>query len=235
MSETSVDTGRLMDAIYARQRTIYDATRKYYLLGRDGLIANLRPPPGGSVLEIACGTGRNLVAIARRYPDARCYGLDISSAMLATAQRSVARAGFASRITLAQADASRFDPATLYGRASFDRVVISYALSMIPPWRESLHHAAGLLAPSGSLHLVDFGDGHGLPSAFNAAFGAWLTKFHVTPRRDLPQVVAATARELGLVAATRPIYRGYVVSACLARGGGFTTEVATSVQGSGMR
>lgn len=216
MSETIVDAGRLMDAIYLRQRHVYDATRKFYLLGRDGLIADLQPPAGGSVLEIACGTGRNLVAIAGRYPDARCYGLDISSAMLVTARRSVVGAGLASRITLAEADASRFDPAALFGQACFDRVVISYALSMIPPWRETLRHAAGLLAPGGSLHIVDFGDGRGLPRAFNAALGAWLGKFHVKPRHDLPEVAAAVAHEHGLVAGTRSLYRGYASTLRLA-------------------
>ena len=55
-----------MDAIYAGQRHIYDATRKYYLLGRDRLIADLAPPPGGRVVEVGCGTGRNLILAARR-------------------------------------------------------------------------------------------------------------------------------------------------------------------------
>lgn len=218
MTHASADAGRLMDAIYARQRHVYDVTRKFYLLGRDGLIADLEPPSGGSVLEIACGTGRNLVAIARRYPDARCHGLDISRAMLATAQRSVAGAGLASRIALAEADASRFDPAALFGRDSFDRVVISYALSMIPRWRETLHQAAGLLAPGGSLHLVDFGDGRGLPRSFNVVLGAWLERFHVTPRRDLPDAVSAVAQARGLSAATCSLYRGYAIGSRLSRG-----------------
>ncbi len=217
MSDGSAEAGRLMDAIYTRQRHIYDATRKFYLLGRDGLIADLAPPPGGSVLEIACGTGRNLVAIAERYPDARCYGFDISRAMLVTARQSIARAKLTARVALAEADATNFDPVALFEESSFDRVVISYALSMIPPWRETLDHAAGLLAPGGSLHLVDFGDGRGLPDAFNAALGAWLAKFHVSPRRELPDVVGAAARDHGLAGVTRPLYRGYAVSARLRR------------------
>ena len=36
-----------MDAIYRRQRFIYDATRRYYLFGRDRLIGSLKPPLGG--------------------------------------------------------------------------------------------------------------------------------------------------------------------------------------------
>ncbi len=81
-----------MDAIYRRQRFIYDATRRYYLLGRDRLIGSLKPPLGGAVLEVGCGTGRNLIRAAKRYPDARFYGIDISEAMLKSARTSVARA-----------------------------------------------------------------------------------------------------------------------------------------------
>ena len=148
-SSRTSDAGRLMDGIYRSQRHIYDATRKYYLLGRDGLIADLDPPPGARILEIGCGTGRNLIKIARTYPHAACHGLDISSAMLETACKAVLRAGLDARITLAEADATAFDPLALFGVERFDRVVISYALSMIPPWQAVLRRAAPLIAPGG--------------------------------------------------------------------------------------
>ena len=110
--------GQLMDGVYRYQRHIYDLTRKYYLLGRDGLIADLNPPAGGAVLEIGCGTGRNLIAVGKAWPKARLYGVDISEAMLDTARASVARAGMADRVTLAQGDACGFDPQALFGRAT---------------------------------------------------------------------------------------------------------------------
>ncbi|MEP4422552.1 MAG: methyltransferase domain-containing protein, partial [Nitratireductor sp.] len=72
------DHAALMDANYRFQRHVYDLTRKYYLLGRDRLVDALQVPAGGSVLELGCGTGRNLVRVARRYPHARLFGLDIS-------------------------------------------------------------------------------------------------------------------------------------------------------------
>ena len=80
-----------MDGVYRYQRHIYDLTRKYYLLGRDRLLAGLDVPPDGTVLELGCGTGRNIVLAARRYPAARFFGLDISAAMLETAAASLAR------------------------------------------------------------------------------------------------------------------------------------------------
>ena len=88
----------LMDGVYRRQRHIYDATRKYYLLGRDRLLANLEAPAEGTVLEVGCGTGRNMVLASRLYPEARLFGLDISTEMLRTAATSLAKEGIASSV-----------------------------------------------------------------------------------------------------------------------------------------
>ena len=82
----------LMNRTYRHQRHIYDLTRKYFLLGRDRLIAGLDAYPGARVLEIGCGTGRNLIAAARRFPDARLFGVDISTEMLNSAAAAIARA-----------------------------------------------------------------------------------------------------------------------------------------------
>jgi S-adenosylmethionine-diacylgycerolhomoserine-N-methlytransferase len=185
-----------------------------YLLGRDRLIAELNPPAPARVLEIGCGTGRNLIRIARMYPNVECFGIDVSNAMLETARRSIASADLAGRIALAQADAVTADPVRLFGHASFDRVMISYALSMIPPWRAVLAHAPALLAPQGALCLVDFGDQAALPAWFKALLFRWLAWFHVSVRTDLKRELAQLADTAGLDLRVRDLYRGY---ACLAR------------------
>ena len=197
--------GDLMDGIYRHQRHIYDLTRKYYLLGRDQLIAELDPPQRGSVLEIGCGTGRNLLAVRRRYPQARLYGLDISEAMLLTAKAH----SRGQHIVYAKADAADFDPKALFGEAAFDRIFISYALSMIPSWQAVLAAAAGMLAPGGELHVVDFGQQERLPQAFRLALRAWLTKFHVTPRAHLRAAIEQLARREGATVTFVPIKGGY--------------------------
>jgi S-adenosylmethionine-diacylgycerolhomoserine-N-methlytransferase len=83
----------------------------------------------------------------------------------------------------------------LLGTARFDRIVISFALSMIPPWRETVAHAATLLAPGGSLHMVDFHDAAGLPGPLRRLLQRWLARFHVTPRTDLAAVAQVRPRE----------------------------------------
>lgn len=201
-----------MDAVYRVQRHIYDLTRKYYLLGRDRLIAGLAPPPGGAVLEVGCGTGRNLIAAARRWPDAHYCGIDISEAMLETARAAVARAGMTNRILLAHGDATRFDAQALFGRAAFDRIFMSYTLSMIPDWQGAVRQAAAKLAPGGTLHILDFGQQEELPGWWRQALFAWLARFHVSPRAALPSLLQDVGKG---VHTTRfvPLYRGYAWSA----------------------
>ncbi|MDX2289418.1 MAG: class I SAM-dependent methyltransferase [Hyphomicrobiaceae bacterium] len=191
------DAAHHMDGIYRYQRYIYDLTRKYFLLGRDTMLAGLQPPAGGTVLEIGCGTGRNLILAAQRYPDARFYGFDISAMMLETATANIARAGLADRITVTQGDATGFSGSELFGVPAFDRVFISYSLSMIPPWRQALPVALAAVAPGGSLHIVDFGQQTGLPRAFKAVLHAWLAKFDVVPRPDLEAALSDVARDAG--------------------------------------
>lgn len=212
----AIDATSTMDAMYRYQRHIYDLTRKYYLLGRDRMIARLDARAGDSVLEIGCGTGRNLIAAARAYPRAKFFGLDVSHEMLISAQRSIARANLSARVKVAHADATGFDPASLLGVAKFERVFISYTLSMIPAWESVLDSAATLLAPGGELHIVDFGGQERLPAWFRVMLRRWLTRFGVTPRDELEARLQQCAARRGLrLTLTRP-YRGYAQHAILA-------------------
>ncbi len=57
MAHTGVPAGAHMDAIYRYQRYIYDASRKYYLLGRDRLLDELEPPPAARSWRSRAGRG----------------------------------------------------------------------------------------------------------------------------------------------------------------------------------
>ena len=198
-----------MDGMYRHQRRIYDATRAYYLLGRDQLIEELAAEPKSKVLEIACGTARNLLHAADRFPGATHYGVDISSEMLLTARASVAKSRHRDHIHLAFADASYFDMQALFGFQAADRVFISYALSMIPSWEAAIEEALRHVAPGGSLHIVDFGSMEQMPGPVRRALMAWLAKFDVTPRRNLETVCRAAATRHGTTCAFHKSPRGY--------------------------
>lgn len=196
MAETqSTGHAALMDSVYKGQRHIYDLTRKYYLFGRDTLIGGLDARPGMRVLEVACGTGRNLSKIKAKWPGVRLYGLDISQEMLKNARKTLGP-----EARLGQGDACAFSPADLFGEdiMGFDRIVLSYSLSMIPDWQSALDHAASHLAPGGELHVVDFGDLSGLPGPLQRGLRGWLAKFHVTARVSLPEAAGRIATQRGL-------------------------------------
>jgi S-adenosylmethionine-diacylgycerolhomoserine-N-methlytransferase len=209
VSSATQDAARHMDGIYKYQRYIYDATRKYYLLGRDRLVNELQPDDGSTVLEVGCGTGRNLIHAARRCPNAGFVGFDISHAMLETARTSIARAGLSHRIDVYHADATAFDLSDLCGQAHVGRVFISYALSMIPPWRQALRQALEAVAPGGRLHILDFSQQEALPRWFKAVLFAWLRRFSVYPRAELEAELTKLASEIGADLEFRRLYRGY--------------------------
>ncbi len=200
----SSEHGALMDSVYKGQRHIYDFTRKYYLFGRDTLIEGLNCCPGMRVLEIACGTGRNMAKVRKSWPGVRLFGLDISEEMLKNARRALGK-----EAVLAAGDACSFDPGTLLGEDGFERVILSYSLSMIPDWERALAHAAAKLAPGGELHVVDFGDLSGLPGPLEKGLHAWLARFHVETRSALPQACERIAVARGLNLTSRRGKLGY--------------------------
>jgi S-adenosylmethionine-diacylgycerolhomoserine-N-methlytransferase len=196
----------LMDGMYRYQRHISDLTRKYYLLGRDQTISNLDVPAGGTLLEVGCGTGRNLALAHERYPLARLYGLDISQEMLISARKTFATKGTSADFRVA--DATAFTPHE-FGVEGFDRILISYALSMIPDWERAIDAAAAALNPGGQLHIVDFGQQEGLPDWFRTLLQSWLARFHVSPRANLHAVVRTQAERHNARLAFQTIGGGY--------------------------
>tara|TARA_E500000178_G_scaffold109657_1_gene109380 strand:- start:709 stop:1368 length:660 start_codon:yes stop_codon:yes gene_type:complete len=206
---TTSDHGVLMDDVYRYQRHIYDASRKFYLLGRDRLIDALDPSDDIHILEIGCGTGRNLIQTAAAYPSVHLYGVDISRAMLDTANQQITRAGLRPRVQLAQADARDFDPESLFGQARFDRVFFSFSLSMIPEWQRALQHGLRLTKDTGSLHVVDFGQQRRLPRWAKTCLWVWLRWFHVHPDPRLIDIIESDASLDHRPVQVQSLYRDY--------------------------
>jgi S-adenosylmethionine-diacylgycerolhomoserine-N-methlytransferase len=211
------DAAAAMDRIYGWQAGVYDVTRRYYMLGRDQLIANLSPPEGAHVLEIGCGTGRNLVKAARRWPQAQFHGIDVSQVMLAKARQAIHKSGLQPRILLAEADATCLDSQALFNVRSYERIYFSYTLSMVPEWGRALVHAADMLAPGGVLFVTDFGDQSGFPRWFRVALRKWLAMFHVTPRDDFEACLRRIAASRGMECDFVPLHGGYSFIAALRR------------------
>lgn len=178
--------GELLNKIYSVQRHFYDLTRKYYLFGRDRVLQQLAQNNPDSILEIGCGTGRNLFKLEKMLrsssmdvhhegPPALC-GLDASTEMLAYASK---HRPIDSNITLGFGYAESFSPQELFGRDTFSDILFSYSLSMIPESILALNHALTLLVPNGRIWIVDFWDQSGYPRWFQKLLRWWLHLFHV--------------------------------------------------------
>lgn len=211
--------GHLMDRVYRHQRHFYNATRRYFLFGRDRLVADLDARPGDSILELGCGTARNLIAAARRYPGCELHGLDISEQMLRTAAADIQSRGLEKRIRLAQGDAAAFSGQRSFNREGFDRIVLSYTLSMVPPWRKVLDSAAAALAPGGRLLIVDFGSLDRLPAPARWILCRWLAAFHVEPRTAIGRSVRGVCERHGLTVVRAEPGQGYMSYFILERPG----------------
>jgi S-adenosylmethionine-diacylgycerolhomoserine-N-methlytransferase len=198
-----------MDSMYRYQRYFYNATRKYYLLGRDKLISQLSIRPGSRTLEVGCGTSRNLIILAEKNADASFFGLDASSEMLKTAREKI-DAKKLKNISLETALAEDFSYSETFGQEKpFDTIFFSYSISMIPTWKESIAAALTNLSSGGAFYIVDFYDQKDLPGWFGAMLRGWLRRFHVQFWRDLmPYLEDLEDRGLGKLEIT-PIARRY--------------------------
>jgi len=67
-----------LNNLYRFQRHFYDVTRRFFLFGRDELLRQMNVQPGENVLEVGCGTGRNLLKLSGLALKAKLYGLDVA-------------------------------------------------------------------------------------------------------------------------------------------------------------
>lgn len=205
-----------MDRMYGLQRHLYDATRKFYLLGRDQLLEQMDLRSGDRVLEIACGTARNLIRLNTINPHVRLFGLDASSAMLKTAHANLLRNGLEQTCSLRVCLAEDLDYRTTFDLdRPFDAIFFSYGLSMIPTWKHALAAALRNLKPGGTLYIVDFWDQAELPSWFRAMLKTWLNAFGVRYRPELLNHLQELAQSIPGTLHIQSIGRRYAYIATL--------------------
>lgn len=116
------------------------------------LVAQAALPPRGTVLEIGCGTGTVLLLAKRAAPGATVIGLDPDPDALALARRKAARAGVDIGLDRGFADELP------HADGSVDRVLSAFMLHHLPAAQkvDALREVRRVLAPGGSLHLLDF-------------------------------------------------------------------------------
>ena len=224
VSSATRDAARHMDGIYKYQRHIYNATRKYYLLGRDLLLDELRA--GGRV-----NGSRNWL---RHRPKPHPCGETLSErrvrwfrhfARNARDGAHVDRAsGLSDRIDVYQADATAFDLSDLCGERHVRRVLV-YLHPLDGPWMAA-GAGAGVRSCRSRRPAAHFGlrPTRGLAPVVRGMFCSLaLRQFSVYPRAELESELTKLANDTGAALEFRRLYRGYVDYAVI-------TKPATQIQ-----
>ncbi len=106
---------------------------------------------GGRVVDVHCGGGRWLVAMARRFPNLEHVGVEFEADSVARARATIAGEGLADRITIREARATEPGDGDPYLLAYFQ-----YALHQLPDAAQALAAAWAKLAPGGRLVVLDW-------------------------------------------------------------------------------
>lgn len=155
---------------YRWHARIYDLTRWAFLFGRGRILrhAARHVVMPERILEVGCGTGKNLVELAECFPRAQILGLDLSKDMLDQARPKIRR--HAPRVSLMH---RAYDAPVAVGQ-KFDLIVFSYSLSMINPgFDKALDICREDLSARGMVAVVDFHESR------HAWFRRWMGVNHV--------------------------------------------------------
>jgi ubiquinone/menaquinone biosynthesis C-methylase UbiE len=127
--------------------------------------------PGAHVMEIGCGTGRNLPYLRDAVgPQGRVYGVDISAGMLERAQ-ALRDQNRWDNVELIKTDAVDYQPPQ-----PLDGVMFGLSYNTMPHHLAVLRHAWDLLRPGGSLVIMDAKLPPGLGGKLVLPFAMWLMK-----------------------------------------------------------
>jgi ubiquinone/menaquinone biosynthesis C-methylase UbiE len=138
-------------AFYNKISNVYDllADQSEEPIRRAGL-EKLNARPGEKVLEIGCGTGHCLVALAQAVGDAgKVYGIDLSDEMLKIARENLEKEGLADRVELICEDAGKLP----YAAETLDAIFMSFTLELFdtPEIPEVLAECKRVLRPGGRI------------------------------------------------------------------------------------
>lgn len=157
-----------VSAMFGRIASGYDAANRILSFGVDRLWrrrlvrdveSSLAPGSRRRILDLAAGTYDVSLALARSVPGSTVLAVDFCLPMLLAGKPKLARAGNYER--------SRITPLAGDGLAlplkdcSVDAITVSFGLRNMTPRKDALNEAFRVLAPGGTVHILEFGSARG--------------------------------------------------------------------------
>jgi ubiquinone/menaquinone biosynthesis C-methylase UbiE len=167
------------DLPFIRQR--YNRVAKFFIFFewlfllppgiRRKAVRHLELKPGDRVLEVGCGTGRNLSLLRDAVgQEGHVYGVDLSEGMLAMAQELCTRQNW-DNVTLIRSDAAEYAVSQ-----PVDGVLFSLSYNTMPHHREVLQHAWQQVRPGGHLVIMDAKLPPGIRGKLLLPYSVWIMK-----------------------------------------------------------
>ncbi len=145
-----------VEAMFDSIAPAYDFMNRAMTFGIDRLwrskaVGMLQENPPRDILDVATGTGDLAIHLARRLPEARITGVDLSSGMLAVGRKKVADAGLGERISFREADCL----ALPFDDESFDCITVAYGVRNFACIEAGYREMYRVLRPGGRLCVIE--------------------------------------------------------------------------------
>jgi len=163
---------------WGKHPLMYTAQDYITFIGKPQLIRQeavnaLHLKKGDTVLEVACGTGRNFPYIEEQIsPSGNLIGFDYSFEMLSSAKKAALAKGW-ENIKFVQGDAAELN----VKKNQFDGVISVLGMSAIPNYRAALKRCFELLRPGGTLVICDAGPFRKGPKFLNGLIDKIYSKY----------------------------------------------------------
>ncbi len=120
----------------------------YWLKALPDVVAKLEA--GGRALDVGCGVGRICIALARAYPQAGIFGLDLNEESIRRARESAEQAGVGRRIRFTVQSTADMDPGPGYDLVTAFDCIHDFATP-----EQTLGEIRRLLKPDGVLFIAE--------------------------------------------------------------------------------
>lgn len=181
MTDKKLEKVKNIYAFWGKFSSLYAAQDTITFLGhaqkiRKSAVQSLGLKKGDTVLEVACGSGRNFPYLIEAVgKEGKIIGVDFSEDMLRAAKILCERHGW-SNITLVAQDAAELN----LQKTNFDGVLSILGISAVPDWENTLQRCFDVLKVGGKLVVCDAKLFHGTFKFLNtivrfvySKFAAW--------------------------------------------------------------